>query len=179
MYIYLYTHTHTCGSDSKESAMWETQVRSLGQEDPLEKGMATHTRILAWRIPWTERSLADYRPWGCKYLDTHLTLSQTYIYPYTHTHLCVCVLSHFGRVWLFATIWTVAHQAPLFVGFSRQEYWSRLPFPPPGDLLIQGSNHMSCGFFIAGGFFTIWDTREDHIYTHIYVIFQIFSTIGH
>ena len=36
------------------SAMWETQVPSLGQEDPLEKGMATHSSILAWRIPWTE-----------------------------------------------------------------------------------------------------------------------------
>ena len=35
-------------------AMWEIQVRSLGQEDPLEKGMATHSIILAWRIPWTE-----------------------------------------------------------------------------------------------------------------------------
>ena len=36
-------------------AMQETQVRSLGQEDPLEKEMATHSRILAWRIPWTEK----------------------------------------------------------------------------------------------------------------------------
>ena len=35
-------------------AMQETQVRLLGREDPLEKGMATHTSILAWRIPWTE-----------------------------------------------------------------------------------------------------------------------------
>ena len=34
--------------------MWETQVQYLGQEDPLEKGMATHSSILAWRIPWTE-----------------------------------------------------------------------------------------------------------------------------
>ena len=34
--------------------MWETQVQSLGQEDPPEKGMATHSSILAWRIPWTE-----------------------------------------------------------------------------------------------------------------------------
>ena len=34
--------------------MWETRVQSLGQEDPLEKGMATHSSILAWRIPWTE-----------------------------------------------------------------------------------------------------------------------------
>ena len=35
-------------------AMWETQVQSLGQEDPLGKGMATHSSILAWKIPWTE-----------------------------------------------------------------------------------------------------------------------------
>ena len=35
-------------------AMWETQVQFLGQEDPLEKGMATHSSILAWRIAWTE-----------------------------------------------------------------------------------------------------------------------------
>ena len=35
-------------------AMWETQVRSLGQKDPLEKGMAVHSSILAWEIPWTE-----------------------------------------------------------------------------------------------------------------------------
>ena len=36
------------------SAMWETRVRSLGQEDPLEESMATHSSILAWRIPWSE-----------------------------------------------------------------------------------------------------------------------------
>ena len=43
------------GSDGKESACnGETQVPSLGREDPLEKGMATHSSILAWRIPWTE-----------------------------------------------------------------------------------------------------------------------------
>ena len=40
-------------------------------------------------------------------------------------------LSH---IRLFATPWTVAYQAPLFMGFSRQEYWSGLPFPSPGDL---------------------------------------------
>ena len=44
------------------------------------------------------------------------------------------MLSHFSHVQLFMTPWTVAHQAPLSVGFSRQEYWSGLPFPSPGDL---------------------------------------------
>ena len=42
-------------------AMQETQVQSLGREDPLEEGMATHSSILAWRIPWTEE-LAGYSP---------------------------------------------------------------------------------------------------------------------
>ena len=45
-----------------------------------------------------------------------------------------CMLSHFSCVWLFPTPWTVACQAPLSMGFSRQEYWSGLPCPLPGDL---------------------------------------------
>ena len=48
--------------------------------------------------------------------------------------MCVCMFSHFSHVWLFAASWTVAHQAPLSIGFSRQEYWSGLPRPPPRDL---------------------------------------------
>ena len=43
-------------------------------------------------------------------------------------------MKSFSCVQLFATPWTVAYQAPLSVGFSRQEYWSGLPFPSPGDL---------------------------------------------
>ena len=50
---------------------------------------------------------------------------------------CACLLS---CVRLFATPWTAAHQVPLSMEFSRQEYWSGLPFPPPGDLLTQGLN---------------------------------------
>ena len=44
------------------------------------------------------------------------------------------MLSDFSQVWPFATLWTVAFQAPMPMGFSRQEYWSELPFPPSGDL---------------------------------------------
>ena len=44
------------------------------------------------------------------------------------------MLSHFSCARLFATLWTLALQAPLSMGFSRQEYWSGLPRPPPGDL---------------------------------------------
>ena len=48
----------------------ESSVQSLVWEDPLEKGMATQSSILAWRIPWTEESLVSYSPWGHKELDT-------------------------------------------------------------------------------------------------------------
>ena len=50
-------------------AMQETSVRSLGQEDPLEKEMATHSSILAWEIPWIEERGGLYSPWGYKQLD--------------------------------------------------------------------------------------------------------------
>ena len=59
-------------------SMQKTRVRSLGQEDPLEESMATHTNILAWRIPCPQRSLVGYRPWGCKELDTTERLTLTY-----------------------------------------------------------------------------------------------------
>ena len=53
--------------------------------------------------------------------------------------VCVCVCScMLSCVQLFATPWTVAHQAPLSMEFSRQEYWSGLPFPSPGYLLDLG-----------------------------------------
>ena len=51
--------------------------------------------------------------------------------PLLNVYMNAQLLSH---VWLFATLWTVAYQAPLPLGFPRQEYWSGLPFPPPGDL---------------------------------------------
>ena len=59
----------------------------------------------------------------------------------------MCVLS---RIQLFVTPWAVAHQAFLSMGFPRQEYWSRLPFPPPGDLSDPGTE--PAGPSLAGGF---------------------------
>ena len=52
-------------------------------------------------------------------------------YLYAASEISTCVFSH---VQLFATLWTAAPQAPLSMGFPRQEYWSGLPFTPPGDL---------------------------------------------
>ena len=72
--------------------------------------MATHFSILAWRIPWTEEA-GGLQSMG----------SQTVGH----------VLSHFSPVRLSVTLWTMDRQAPLSMGFSRQEYWSGLPFPSP------------------------------------------------
>ena len=54
-------------------AMQEAQVRFLGWEDTLEKGMTAHSSILAWRIPWTKET--GYSPWDCKELDTTFTFT--------------------------------------------------------------------------------------------------------
>ena len=64
--------------------MREIHVQSLGQEDPLEKEMATHFSILAWRISWTEEP-AGYSPWGCKVSDT--TEQLTYTRPFQVQYL--------------------------------------------------------------------------------------------
>ena len=66
-----------------------------------------------------------------------------------------CVLNHFSRFQLFMTLWTIARQAPLSMGFSRQECWSGLPFPPLWDLPDPGIEPTSLGSpALAGGFFT-------------------------
>ena len=68
------------------------------------------------------------------------------------------MLSCFSRVRFFATPWTAASQAPLSMGFSRQEYWSGLPFPSPGDLPDPKIKPESLA--LAGGFFAILPTWE-------------------
>ena len=69
--------------------------------------------------------------------------------------VCVCVVT--SVVSGSETLWTVACQAPLSMGFSRQEYWSGFPCPPPESLPHQGSNpHL----LLAGGFFTTSATRD-------------------
>ena len=70
-------------------------------------------------------------------------------------YVCVCVCESLSRVQPFATPWAVAHQAPLSMGFSRQGYWSGLPFPPPGDLPEPEIEPQSLASpALAGGIFT-------------------------
>ena len=67
----------------------------------------------------------------------------------------LCVLSLFGHAQLFVTLWTVAHQASLSMGFSRQGEWSGLPCPPPGGVPDSGMEPTSRqSAALAGGLFT-------------------------
>ena len=132
--------------------MW---VQSLCREDPLEEGMMTHSSILAWRIPWTEEtgglwSIGLQRVghnWsGLALTQEKSDYDKSYlsfvslirkgglkIFPHVYACMCVCLI-----VSCLATRWTVAHQAPLAVGFSRQDYWGcfarcpRCPNPRAG-----------------------------------------------
>ena len=86
---------------------------------------------------------------------------------YTHSICCynyylkiavvVLVVVLVSRVWLCETPWTVAHEAPLSMGFSRQEYWSRLPFPSQVTSQSRDQTQVSC---TAGRFFTTWTTGK-------------------
>ena len=78
------------------------------------------------------------------------------------------MLSCFSCVQLFVTLWTIAHQAPLFMGFSRQEHWSGLPFPSSGDFPNPRIKPMSLTSpALASGFFTTSTTWEA-FYTNIW-----------
>ena len=78
--------------------------------------------------------------------------------------VCACVLRHLSHVQLIVTLWTVACQAPLSMGFSKQEYWSGLLSPPPGHLpnpRIKAVSLMSPT--LAGKFFTTNAASEAHL----------------
>ena len=77
-------------------------------------------------------------------------------YDFCFPVLCCVVLSRFSCIWLFVTLWTTACQDRLPMRFSRQEYWSGLLCPPPGDFPTQGSNscllrllHWQAGFWFC------------------------------
>ena len=92
------------------------------------------------------RSITSFRAQlrGLPQLSNHVLL-----------HTLCCMLSCFSHVQLFVTLWTVAHHAPLSMGFSRQEYWSGLPCPPPRDLPDPGIESSSLTSpALTGGFFT-------------------------
>ena len=101
----------------------------------------------------------------CFQKTTQITLHSLQIWSKaSHVVTSACVLSHFRRVWLFATLLPVDCQAPLSIGFSRQEYWSGLPCLPPRELPDPGIEPSSLRSpVLADRFFTnsaAWETRR-------------------
>ena len=146
------------------------RVQSLNREDPLEKKIAIHSSILAWKIPWTEEP-GSLHSMGSQRVGLDLATEHACTWVHAAKSLQSCptpcdpidgsppgspvpgilqaktlewVAISFSSAWkwkvkvkslsrvrLLATLWTAAYQAPLSMGFSRQEYWSRLPLPSP------------------------------------------------
>ena len=137
----------TCPRPHKrDKAQSETQIHLLGC--PTFNHCTSHlitSQTPSYRHP-RGFSLCRYCPQDLAYIFKCGSYCLYYSY---------CVLSRFSHVRLFATPWTVIRRAPLSMGFSRQEYWSGLPCPPPGDLSDPGLKPASfTSLALAGRFFT-------------------------
>ena len=91
------------------------------------------------------------------------------------THTVLCCVWLLSRVLLFVTAWTVAFQAPLSMGFSRQEYWRGLPCPPPWDLSNPGIEPRSPALQVDS--LPSEPPGKPQIHTTIYEIGSMYSTI--
>ena len=126
-------------------------------------------RILEWVVIFSSRASSQPRDRTCVSCISIIVWCILYHWatweaPTTCYVRLGCMLSWFSHIWLFVTPWTIAHQAPLSMGFSRQEYWSWLPFPTLGDLSnarIEPAT-LICPT-LAGRFFTTSANWEAHI----------------
>ena len=162
----------------------EARSPDAGGYHPAARRRGWHRSLLPWQRSWIHQC------WGWRLInflivrsvweEYHITLS------WAHPNRCSinqkeepnlvakCLVSGGGglvtKSWLtLATPWTVAPQAPLSMGFSRQEYWSGLPFPSPGDLpdseIEPTSPTLQMVSCIAFIFLTEWATREARVWT--------------
>ena len=119
-----------------------TVITPIGQ---MRKLRLREVRWLSWG--WSQHVNPKPGPWtsGCPNSQWEglqvifpCTLPTCRVFFFLRMFWALHQVKSLSRVWLFATLWTVAHLAPLSTGFSRQEYWSGLPFPSPGGLLDPG-----------------------------------------
>ena len=149
---------------------------------PLEESMATHSSILAWRIPWTEES-GRLHPWGHTESDitevTHSLKCQIMLNVMKNGHACHLpntILQYFGNYFWYLSPCvcishsvvsnSLAHQASLFMEFSRQERileWVAIPFLS----VSSWPRDPTWVSWIASRFFTAWATREMHLPPYI------------
>ena len=88
---------------------------------------------ICWHIQCRTSTASSFRIWNSSIGIPSPLLALFLVMP-TKARWSSTIVKLLSRVWLFATPWTVVYQAPLSIGFSRQEYWSGFPFPSPGDL---------------------------------------------
>ena len=160
----------------KKKDIHKTRKDAWGRPFPLSSKGTSFTDILFLDIQplelWENKLLFKARTCGTLWQQLWQTNTLHPLYqqlllvpalPYTQNLIILlpspwaqhCVLSHISHVQLCATPWTVARQALLSMGFSRQEYWSGLPCPPPGDLPSPGMEPTSpLSPALAGGFLT-------------------------
>ena len=133
-----------------EAELWGPTCGCLSRPTP-PPTTATLAELIPWGPAFSQHELQNHRmawsvwptEWGLGWSlaakeagkgrsPSPACLTHLVAGPQTQFQRVACVLSHFSRVWLFVSPWTVTHQAPQSIGFSRQEYWSGLPCPPPG-----------------------------------------------
>ena len=118
-------------------------------------------RKLGWKLCFLEVVPQNYLSSCLLGYRSQFGSNQTLPYSYD-------VLSHFSHVQPFATLWTIAHQASLSMGFSRQEYWSGLPCPPPRDLPNPRIKPMPLTFSAL----EVGSYHECHL---LYIVYWLFS----
>ena len=146
---------------------------NLGEENltsclGIDSSFSMKSFFFFWRVLWAN-GLQAYLRDIVGLVPDHLNKANTAInrvmwlfwFPiaYKSFTYTVCILSHFSCVWLLGTLWTLPHQAALSMEFSRQEYWSGLPFSTPGDLPDPGIEPASLTSpVLAGRLFTTSST---------------------
>ena len=133
-------------------------------------------------IPGSGRSTGEGNGNPLQYSCPPQNGAQKYIYIHTcmcvHVFVCVCIHAQLlNCVQPFVTPLTVTGQAPLSMGFSRQEYWSRLPFPSPGTFPNPEMEAVSPA--LAGGFFTTLPPGKPSVCIYVCVYIYVFHCNSH
>ena len=159
IYICVHIHIQLC------LTLWNPI--DCGTPDSFVQGIS-QARILEWvAIPFS-RGSSQHRDRicvsciSCRWILYHRATGRLNVFTYMKERKKVKLLS---CVQLSAALWTVAHHS-LSMGFSRQAYWSGLPFPTPGDLLDPGIEPRFPSLQVDS---IIWATREFHLYTYTHI----------
>ena len=116
----------------------ETWVWFLGWEVPLEKGTATHSSIVAWRIPWTEEPLAGYNPWGRRFRCDWATFPSLHFIMHTPLEIHCAPESIIVQRWTWKDLWGLfGFTGPNFNVWSGSPHWQTVFAIPTGCLTIQ------------------------------------------